>query len=901
VFVYLATVVAIAAAYFASARLGLHYVLAGTGITPVWPPAGIALAVVFLGGWRMLPAVALGALAADATVAPDLGATLGITAANLVEVTIGVALLRRSGFRPSLERVRDVLSLTCFAGLLATAVGAAVGIGSLLAVGAIAHGDAGRLWRSWWLGDLSGVVLVGGTLFALWARGRDWLAPHRLAVAGAAALLVGALGLLLLHDRATVYLLLPVLVAMALLLRQAGGIVGALIVALLAVWFTDHGHGPFLGAAADTDLLRAQTFVTVGGVTALLVAAMRSEHAVTKSALRRLDESSLALAEAQRLTNVGSANFHALVQNAPYALLVFDRGGRITLVNRQAEQLFGLDAAAATGERLDRLIPPSADATRPWFSNVFDRGEESRAIEVEALARRADGHEFPVEVSLSLLESEGGQLISAAIRDVTELKEAAEALTHRASHDPLTGLPNRTVFLDRLEQALARARRTHRPLAVIFLDLDDFKTINDTHGHGTGDLLLVGLTPRLRAAVRPGDTIARFGGDEFVVLCEEVGDEAAAGRLTERITAAAGARLTIGGRELGVSVSAGLVLVSGPGDATAADVLRDADAAMYRAKRAGKDKVVVFDEGMRERLVERLELESALRQARSRGQLRLVYQPVFSLDERRIVAVEALLRWQHPVHGELRPADFFGVAESGSLIVEIGEWAIEEACRQAVVWRDTTHDREPLQVSVNVSPWHLARSDVAAAVERILAATGLEPELLALEITEGALLQNERAATRALQELKAMGVRLVLDDFGTGYHSIGNLRRFTIDGVKLDRAFVGGLGADGEDPTVVSAVLSMAHALDVGVTAGGVETPTQLARLRRHGCMFAQGYLLAPPSTAEEVATLFHQEVPPPLDPAATEALLTTFRGRRERSPLVRPLSRLAHSGPDRD
>jgi Amt family ammonium transporter len=573
------------------------------------------------------------------------------------------------------------------------------------------------------------------------------------------------------------------------------------------------------------------------------------------AALRRLAQSRRTLSDAQRAVQPAEERFRALFQDAPYALVVVDTDGRITLANSQSERMFGYAREELIGRPVEALVPSPPAAQTPWY-----RRQAVAPIQLELRARRVDGHEFPIEVSLTPLPTEQGTLISAAIRDVTEVNEAAAALAHRASHDALTGLPNRTLFVDRLEQALHRARRSARTLAVVFVDLDDFKVVNDTHGHAAGDLLLVGLTPRLRAAVRPGDTIARFGGDEFVVLCEELSGESDAIQIAQRVADAASRPLTIGGHEIGVSVSAGLVLVEPPERASAGDVLRDADAAMYRSKRAGKGQVVVFDDGMRERLVERVALQSALRRARDRDELRLVYQPVFALDRRRMVAVEALLRWQHPQHGLLEPADFLPVAESSGLIGQIGEWAIEEACRQAAEWHDSMSDREPIHVSVNLSPRQVARSDIAATVARILRSTGLEPGLLTIEVAESTLLQDEEAASRVLRDLKAIGVSLVLDDFGAGYHSIRNLKRLTIDGLKLDRSFVGGLGEDTEDGAIISAVLSMARALEVGVTAEGVETPEQLSWLRSHGCEFAQGFLLARPAWADEVGAWLEGE-----------------------------------------
>ena len=395
-------------------------------------------------------------------------------------------------------------------------------------------------------------------------------------------------------------------------------------------------------------------------------------------------------------------------------------------------------------------------------------------------------------------------------------------------------------------------RRSGRQLAVLFIDLDDFKLVNDTRGHDAGDLLLAALSPRLTGALRPGDTVARFGGDEFVVLCEDLTDSDDAVAIAGRIAEACRRPIGLGENEHLVTLSVGVVIVDG-GRGTPTDVLRDADAAMYRAKSGGKGRTELFDDGMRARVADRVAVETALRRALRRDELRVHYQPILSLERERVVGVEALLRWEHPVRGLLEPEAFMQVAESSGLIVPIGEWVLEQACRQAAVWRDAHRDREAVRMSVNLSARQVARSDVAGCVERILASTGLEPGLLDLEITEHALLADSDHSAAALRELKSLGVRLVLDDFGTGYSSLSHLRRFTIDALKIDRSFVDGVDRDSDDGAIVRAVLGMAGALSVDVTAEGVETSAQLSLLRDHGCPFGQGYLFAAPAPAEDL------------------------------------------------
>ncbi len=519
------------------------------------------------------------------------------------------------------------------------------------------------------------------------------------------------------------------------------------------------------------------------------------------------------------------------------------------LLSSQAERLFGYEPYELAGVRVEEVLSTAAGGEL-WYR------EPTTGRELDLTARRKDGTEFAVEISLSETETMDGRLTLAAVREVTESELAAESLAHQASHDPLTGLPNRSLFLDRLEHALARTRRSPGRIAVMFLDLDDFKTVNDTRGHDVGDLLLRELAPRLSAAVRPGDTIARFGGDEFVVLCEDLADEDAAIRIAQRLTAACSRPVIIADHEHTVTVSAGVALLNAGQEASASDLLKNADAAMYRAKASDTNAIEVFDDGMHSRMLERIGLEYDLRRALERDELRLFYQPIMSVDDERIVGVEALLRWKHPSRGLLDPSEFIGVAESSGLIVPIGDWVIQEACAQAAIWRDATPEREPIFVTVNLSRQQVVRSDIASTVARSLRASGLDPGLLELELPESILLDDLGACALVLRGLKALGVRVVLDDFGTGYSSLRYLKRLQIDALKIDPSLLVGIERDTDARAVVGAVLSMAQALDLRVTAEAVESAGQLAELREQGCGFVQGYLFSRPRTVEGIDQL---------------------------------------------
>ena len=456
--------------------------------------------------------------------------------------------------------------------------------------------------------------------------------------------------------------------------------------------------------------------------------------------------------------------------------------------------------------------------------------------------------------------------IGSQIGEYFRRRRAEERLAHQALHDHLTDLPNRTLLLDRLGQALERSKRRGSAVAVLYMDIDDFKLINDSLGHHVGDELLVQFAARMRAALRTGDTVgraqgetvARFGGDEFVVLCEDIANEADVLGIADRLGRELAQPTIVGDHELTVTVSIGVAFAAG-GDATPDALIRDADAALYRAKERGRARHELFDEAMRTRVRQRVGTEAALRRAIEGGELRLHYQPIVAVDDGAIHGVEALVRWEHPDRGLVSPAEFIPLAEESGLIVPLGRRVIEDACRQAARWQRSHADRAGLSVSVNLSTRQLADRELVPTVSRILRSTALPPGCLTLEITESLLMQDVESSIDILRALKALGVRLSLDDFGTGYSSLGHLKRFPLDILKLDRSFVSSLSDDSDAPAIIAAVIEMARALRMQVIAEGVETEAQLATLRSLGCDLAQGYHFARPLAAEAVTDLLQR------------------------------------------
>ncbi len=446
------------------------------------------------------------------------------------------------------------------------------------------------------------------------------------------------------------------------------------------------------------------------------------------------------------------------------------------------------------------------------------------------------------------------------IQDITDRKRAEEQLLHDAFHDALTGLPNRALFMDHVKMAIQRSRRSgDRLFAALFLDLDRFKIINDSLGHMVGDQLLVGIAHRLEACLRPGDTVARLGGDEFTILLEDLTTMDDAIEVARRVQEAVTQPFNIGGHEVFTTASIGIAL-SNTGYERAEDLLRDADTAMYRAKMEGKKRHVVFDKGMHDRAMELLQLETDLRRAITRNEFFLNYQPIVSLETGKVMSFEALVRWRHPERGVVGPGDFIPVAEETGLIIPLGLWVLNEACRQMREWQREGAAAESLTMSVNLSSRQFSQADLIDQVRGALRESGLRPGSLKLEITESMVMENIDTAIQMLTQLRNLGVGLSIDDFGTGYSSLSYLHRFPIDTLKIDRSFVTQMTDNSENAEIVRTIVTLARSLDMAVVAEGVESSDQLRQLGELGCDYGQGYLFSRPVGAGQAAALLTEE-----------------------------------------
>ncbi len=502
-----------------------------------------------------------------------------------------------------------------------------------------------------------------------------------------------------------------------------------------------------------------------------------------------------------------------------------------------------LDVSQSAGEWLEDVEDLRGAASEVPLLVLGDRGDDETALR----ALRAGAQDYLAKLELQAVH------LRRTMAYAMERKHAEVQLVHRALHDSLTALPNRALFLDRLGVALDRARRSGALVAVLFLDVDNFKEINDSRGHAAGDRLLVELAERLRTMLRPMDTVARFGGDEFTFLFEDLADEHEVVLIAERIARACKVPIELDHGDATITVSMGIAMVTDP-RTPPQTLIREADSAMYRAKERGGGRYEMFDDTTRERALERLELEVALRRALEEDQLRVYYQPNFSVrSSGRVLGLEALLRWQHPERGLLGAEDFIAVAEETGLVVEIGQHVLREVLRALAHWRT---QRPDMTIAINLSLRELEDIGLPAALAAALRAADVEPDALCIEVAESAVARNPVAATRVLRALKEMGVHTAIDDFGTGTSSVVGLRRLPVDQIKLHGSLVSRLGSDPQETPVVGAVVELAHALGLRVVAEGVERETQLHELRALGCDGVQGFLFAPAMPEEAIESL---------------------------------------------
>ncbi|ARV63095.1 hypothetical protein BZZ01_18195 [Nostocales cyanobacterium HT-58-2] len=561
--------------------------------------------------------------------------------------------------------------------------------------------------------------------------------------------------------------------------------------------------------------------------------------------------------QAEQALRLSEERFRLAIDNIPDTFVIYNAERRFQFVNAYGVSRSGYSQAAHIGHTDEEIHPPEVTNT---YLPLLQKTVETRTKQTGECNINLPSGSFTIVVTYVPLLNEYGEIhqILGHTYDITERKRAEEQLRQNAFHDALTGLPNRALFMERLKHTIERAKWQENYLfAVLFLDLDRFKVINDSLGHLVGDQFLLAIASRLKACIRLVDIVARLGGDEFTILLEEIHNVSDAIKVAERIQQELALPIELNGQEVFTTASIGIALSSTADYDQPEKLLRDADTAMYRAKALGKARYELFNQQMYTDAVARLQLDTDLRRAIERQEFQVYYQPIVSLTNGSILGFEALLRWQHPDRGLVNPANFIPLAEETGLIIEIGYWALHEACRQMQTWRVNHKTNSLKKISVNLSVKQFSQPDLIELIGQILHSTGLDAGSLMLEITESVIVENGDAAISTLLELRKMGIELSIDDFGTGYSSLGRLHSFPISVLKIDRSFVSPMEANGKNLEIIETIVTLAHKLGVDVTAEGVETKEQLALLRKLNCEYGQGYFFSHP-----------------LDNSATEALI---------------------------
>lgn len=836
-------------AYFISGKLGFLVPYVSTHITLIWLPTGIAVVSFMNWGMRYWPAVFLAALLLNlCNSSPIVAASIAV--GNTLAPMLTTMILRRLQFRVQIPRIQDIL-IAVMAACIGMLVSASGGVASLVYAGTLSQAEAMHSWTVWWVADTVGVLMLLPLLFSVsrgelqqfWQQRYRYLAwcgvvsVSEIAIFGLVPAIAQQLSLL-------AFLVLPLVIWTAMLFGNIGASLAVFGLSMIAVVATSLGYGPFHQVDAQQGIVALWVFMCTLTLVVLMITVLQSQRALTEQELRD-----------------SQAKLRAVVDGALDAVVTIDAEGRLIEFNPAAERIFGHARADVMGKTLAEVMIPNylreahtnghQQFIKTGHKHIFDR-------RLELVAVHADGHEFPVEVTITSLHDKGLPLVTGFIRDITKRKQAEESIRNLAFFDSLTGLPNRRLLLDRMQQAMATSARSLTYGAVLFIDLDNFKALNDTRGHDVGDLLLIEVAKRIRQGVRAQDTVSRLGGDEFVVALEDLSmdvQQAAseARQVGEKILSEINRPYALQDQEHHSSSSLGMCLFKGY-DVGLDELLKRADTAMYQAKASGRNTLRFFDSAMQAAIEGRVALESQLRHALIDQQLLLHYQPQVDAD-RRVFGVEALLRWQHPVRGMVGPVEFIPIAEEGGLIIPIGNWVIMTACEQLKRWEGVAHAQH-LQMAVNVSARQFRQIDFVDEVKRALQVTGADPNLLKLELTESLVIDDIYDTVEKMGALQLMGVRFSMDDFGTGYSSLAYLKQLPLSQVKIDQSFVRDIAVDASDATIVQTIIVMSNTLGLNVIAEGVETEGQFELLKQYGCRQFQGYLFSRPIVLEALEQL---------------------------------------------
>ncbi len=842
--------VLVALAYYVAARLGLMVPYKESVATLMWLPTGVAVGAIMRWGNISLPAIYIAAFLTELSVGLPFFTSLAIACTNTLAPFLAAYLLKKSNFNHSVIKQKDIVLLIVVA-LLGMLVSATGGVLSLTLSGLTTSENIARIWFIWWVGDSIGVLLALPLVLNV-GKARMHVQAHQYYQLFA-WLMLFVIGEIVISSLVpsvnkqfmlSIFLILPILIWASMNFGIVGGSLVVISLSSIAVWFTAQGYGAFYSADIGEGIFSLWTFMVTLVVTMLLISVLQSERNLAEKALRENDK-----------------KLRAVIDGALDAIVAVNDAGELMEFNPAAERIFGYKKEQVLGKPMsEMIIPPNLRKFHDDGHQQYVRTGEKHMFNqrIEITGMRADGSEFPVELTLVSLKEEGLSLVTGFMRDISVQKKAQQEIENFAYYDALTGLPNRRLLTDRFQHAVLISQRTKTYCALIFIDLDNFKVLNDTKGHDVGDQMLIEAANRIQRAIRAGDTVARLSGDEFIVIIENLDTQQnlayqQASEVTQKLLAELNKGYYLDLFEFNTSASLGVTLFNDD-KLSFEEHLRHADIAMYQSKAAGRNTYRFYDQITQESIEKTFAIETALPQAVKNNELHLHYQGIVD-GNKLIIAAEVLLRWTHPVMGSIGPAEFIPIAEKNNQIIKIGYWVLQQACQQLKAW-ESHPSLNKIKLSVNISAKQFLYINFIQELRELLATTGINPDLLKLELTETALIDNIDDVINKIKVLKQMGVRISLDDFGMGHSSLVYLKKLPVTQIKVDQSFVHDVLTDSNDAAIIQMVLAVGKTIHCDIVAEGVEQLEQFKLLKSFGCHYFQGYYFSKPISASSFEQL---------------------------------------------
>lgn len=828
-------------AYFVTAWFGLMVPYKESVATLIWLPTGIAVGAIMRWGKVNILAVFIASFLVELTVLP-LSTSILVAITNTLGPVLTAYLLPKFHFNHHLYKQKDILLMILVA-LLGMSICATGGVFSLYVTGLATADHLLNIGFIWWLGDSLGVLLALPLVLNIGRKG-TFSCDNKCYQLLAWIILFVCVELIIVSSVPdlnkqfilSMFVILPMLIWASMSFGIVGGSFFVIVLSSIAVWLTSQGAGNFYSHNMSEGVFSLWTFMVALVVTMLLISALQSERNLALKTIQKHDK-----------------KLRAVIDGAFDAILTIDTAGLLVEFNPAAERIFGYKKDEVIGKLMSELIIPARYRTAHHAGHqqyVMSGVKHIFNQRIEMVAMRADGSEFPIELTLTALKDADLSLVTGFVRDISEQKKARQEIENFAYYDALTALPNRRLLIDRYQHAILIAQRASTYCGLLFIDLDKFKTLNDTKGHDVGDQLLIEVAKRIQNTVRAGDTVARLSGDEFVVIIENLDASATVAyqqvsEVAEKLLAELNKPYYLSFFEFVTSASIGITLFN-DNQLTYEDHLRHADTAMYLSKDSGGNTYRFYDQLTQESIEKSFALESALSLALTNQELYFNYQPIVNVDKQ-VVAAEVLLRWTHPTLGNVSPVEFIPIAEKTNQIIKIGHWVLAQACQQLKIW-ESDPVLSQIKLSVNISAKQFLYINFVQELREILAKTDINPDQLKLELTETAVIDNIDDVINKMKVLKQMGVRISLDDFGIGHSSLVYLKKLPVTQIKIDQSFVHDVLTDSNDAAIIQMVLAVGKTIHCDIVAEGVEQIEQYDLLRSFGCDYFQGYYFSRPT-----------------------------------------------------